>query len=140
MSIKNKRIILAMVLLCIIIALIFVGRMVVANNRCIRLPGDPTEEFSDYIIESLVNSAPNLGKKTLLGSEDAAKEYAQVLYKENYEDFEEWLNNGFEIWVKHYKEYGVWLARMVASKPHLDGPPWIIFQDSDGRVIYYSGM
>jgi hypothetical protein len=134
MNSKQKIITIVILLLLVSVGLVFFDKMVVHKNNHIPLSDDLTEVYYDDIIEDLVNGEPFLERKTLLLSENIAKEYARILYLEN---FGEW-NAELELWVKHYENYGVWLAMLRTSEPSLTGPPVIVFQDSDGRVIMYS--
>ena len=130
---KQKRLILVLVLIFIFSILAFLGIIDVMQRKHVNSPADPGEEFFDNEIEIFINSSPNLEKKILLESEEIAMQYAKILYLEN---FGEW-GDEFVLWVKHYKKYGVWLAKLRASEPFLDGPPTIIFKDTDGQVIWY---
>jgi hypothetical protein len=134
---KLKKIIIAIVLLYVIATLVFFGRMIIPDHKRIPIPDHPVEARIDEIIEIAVRSAPDLPRKNLIESEDSAIAYARILWQENYEFYDHWDKN-YEIWVKHYKEHGVWLAMFGFGEPILKGPSWIIFQDSDGKVIMYA--
>ncbi|MCL1981981.1 MAG: hypothetical protein FWG53_02660 [Clostridiales bacterium] len=133
-----KKAIIAMVFFCAIAAAFLVGRTVGLENKRIHVPENASEIALDEIVEIIVNSDQILSKKTLLGSEEIAREYARILYLENMDNFSGW-NNSVGIWVKYYKKYDVWLAKWGRpDEPILDGPPWIVFQASDGKVICYA--
>ena len=135
---KFKIIMIAIVSVCIIITLLILVRMVIIEKNRISIPDDPSEAFIDELVGIMVVSDQNLPKKNLFESEDSAKEYARILWQENYEYYEHW-NEYYEIWAKHYKEYGVWLVKWgLPDEPILHGPPWILFQDSDGKVLRYA--
>ena len=134
-----KKNILAVVLICIAITLVAVGKAAVLESRKMETRDYSTEKFIDEFVESISNGDRKLnsGGNVLFGSEDIAREYARILYKENVEYCDEW-SASFDIWVKHYEKYGVWFAMFHdVEEQVLDGPPWIIFQDSDGKVIWY---
>ena len=136
MKSKIKKIMIAIILLSIVATLLFAGINTIANKS--RIPDNPSEAVIDELVGIMVTSSQNLPQKPLIESEDSAREYARVLYQENYKYYEDW-NNNYELWVKHYKKYGVWLVKW--GKPDeqiLDGPPWILFQDSDGKVLSYA--
>ena len=98
-------------------------------------PHEILEEHIDELVEMAVRSeSDNYRSKKLIGSENIAKQYAEILYLENYGEWSEEL----VLWVKHHKKYGVWSAVLRADEPYLGGPPIIIFQDTDGKVIWYS--
>ncbi|MCL1981978.1 MAG: hypothetical protein FWG53_02645 [Clostridiales bacterium] len=134
---KFKKIMTAAILILIVAALAISGRAAILENKRIQVPDGSIESTIDEFVGEFVKSSPRLDKKILIGSEDIAKVYARVLYKENYEHYEE-CDNESKIWVKHYEEYGVWLALLHEPGEYIDGPPWIIFQDSDGKVIRYA--
>gem|GEM_PF-1384157 len=139
MNRKLKRISIAVAILCTVAVLVLVlfGETYILKNRPTHVSNDFAEASIDKIVESLITSEPNLKKKVLFESEDSAREYARILYKENVEYCDEW-SASFDIWVKHYEKYGVWFAMFHdVEEQVLDGPPWIIFQDSDGKVIWY---
>lgn len=140
MNRKLKRISIAVAILCTVAVLVLVlfGETYILKNRPTHVSNDFAEASIDKIVESLITSEPNLKKKVLFESEDSAREYARILYKENYEYFEEWDSSNNEIWVKHYEEHGIWLAMPHEPGEYLDGPPWIIFKDGDGRVMVYA--
>jgi len=98
-----------------------------------KIPVDFTEKYIDSIIEEFIGDTPYLKKKPLLGSKEIAEQYARIIYWENYGEWDE----DFEIWVKHYKKHGVWFAWLRSSEPVLHGPPPIVFQDVDGKIIWY---
>ena len=127
-------IILAVVLFCAYSALLIFGSAYITNNKRLPTPADYTEEFLNEFVEISVRSEPYIMKKALFESEDIARKYARILYLENYGGWDYEL----ELWVKHYKKYGVWLAMFRSDVAYLDGPPIIIFKDTDGQVIYYS--
>jgi hypothetical protein len=135
MSRYHKIIIIhAACLLLVFAALIFFGGMNIFQKKRLPIPADVIEEHLDEIVEVLVRSDPYIMKKALIGSEDIARKYARILYLENYGGW----NYELDLWVKHYKEYGVWLAMFRSDEIYLEGPPIIIFKDTDGQVIYYS--
>ena len=132
---RHKLIImLAVVLFFAYSALLILGSAYITNNKRLPTPADYTEEHLDEIVEILVRSEPYSMKKTLFESEDIARKYARILYLENYGGW----NHELDLWVKHYKEYGVWLAMFRSDEVYLEGPPIIIFKDTDGQVIYYA--
>ena len=114
-------------------ALIFFGSMYIHKNRRVNIPINPYETFFDERIELFVHGDPFLAQEVLFASENIAYKYAKILYLENYGAWD----NELELWVKHYKKYGVWVAMLRSDGPSLDGPPLIIFKDTDGQVIWY---
>lgn len=135
---SKKTTALIAVLLCVAAALIIFGWMTILDYKRMPIPDNPVEAFIDEFVGQFVDSGyQDIPRQNLIESEDSAKEYARVLWKENYEYYEHW-NENYEIWVKHYKEQGVWIAMWGSLNDEmLTGPPWIIFQDKDGKVIRY---
>jgi hypothetical protein len=133
---RNHKIIIIHVvgLLVLFIILILFSRTIIFQNKRLPIPADAIEEHLDKIVDDLVHSEPYIMKKVLFGSEDIAKKYAKILYLENYGGW----NYELDLWVKHYKEFGVWLAMFRSDDIYLEGPPIIIFKDTDGQVIWYS--
>jgi len=122
-------------LLLIITVLSFSNITISWQDERIPTFSEMTEEFFDEFVSDVVNSdKPYMNPRIVLfGSEDIARKYARILYLEN---FGEW-DYEFELWVKHYKKHGVWLAMLRLDAPYLDGPPFIIFRDTDGQIIWF---
>jgi hypothetical protein len=132
MVLKHKSISIVFAVVLVFVFLIFGGMHILKNKRT-HIPVDLTEEFFDELVADFVSGEPYLEIKVLFGSEDIAKQYARIIFLENYGEWDQEL----ELWVKHYKKYGVWFAKLRANGPYLDGPPIIIFKDTDGQVIWY---
>jgi len=134
---RYKRTILVVVIFFVIAGLIFIGKMVSSENNRINIPDDPTEALLLEIVEMVVIAGQNIGGEIFFGSEEIAKEYARILYTEHFEGFAELNGGGFEITVTHYEEFGVWLARLTTYEFHTVHAPWIVFRDSDGKILMY---
>ena len=128
----NKAIIAGIAIVLIIATVVILT--VQLSSRQEIIPPDADEEYIDSIIADIVGGEVRLDITPLISTKETATSYARLLYAEN---IEEW-DDEFYIWVKHYKEYGVWFATIRANEPILGGPPSIIFQDKDGRVIWYA--
>jgi len=124
-----------------IVGLLLISTVLFFSNITIswqdeRIPtySEMTEEFYDEFVKDIVKSDTSYinPEIVLFRSEDIARRYARILYLEKYGS--DW---GFELWVKHYKNHGVWLTVFRAYEPHLGGPSVIIFRDTDGKVIWF---
>jgi len=133
MTNKKYRLIIYVVSVLAYTALILFGSMYIMKNKPVHVPVDLYEAYYDENIEYYINGDHFPNSKVLFGSENIAKKYAKILYLENYGDWD----NELELWVKHYKKYGVWIALLRSDEPILDGPPLIIFKDTDGQVLWY---
>ena len=122
-------------LLLIITVLSFSNITISWQDERIPTFSEMTEESFDEFVNGVVNSdKPYMNPRIVLfGSEDIARKYARILYLENVEEWDYEL----ELWVKHYKKHGVWLAMLRPDAPYLDGPPSIIFRDTDGQIIWF---
>lgn len=95
---------------------------------------DYMDEDMDGYAERYV-SDPIISKDYMIPNKECAEKYARLLYDEDCGGRERSL----DIWVKYYKEYGLWVAWLKYPPSTLSGLTHIVFQAKDGKVVYYGG-
>jgi len=133
---RHKTIIFHIVGLLIAFAVLFFSNVTISlQDERIPTYSEMLEEYFDGVVNERARSDTSYmhPEIVLFESDDVARKYARILYLEKYGGTD-W---DFKVWVKHYKNHGVWLAVFRAYEPNLDGPSVIIFRDTDGKVLWF---